>query len=57
MALVDKFSLNRNECKLTMGNDRQKYYHIFFGVPKDSPFQEELRKEYEMTCHCLLIFL
>ena len=46
MALVDQFSLNQKECKLTMGNDRFKYYHIFFGVPKNSPFQEEMRKEY-----------
>ena len=32
-------------CKLTMGNNRLKYYYTFLGVPKDSPYQEDLRKE------------
>jgi hypothetical protein len=46
VALIKQVSSVQSECRLTMGNDRLKYYHMFFGVPKNSPYQQELRKEY-----------
>ena len=45
--IIEKYSPKRreDECKLTMGYDRIGYHYVFFGVPKDSPYQEELHKE------------
>ena len=48
LAMIEKFSPNAKACKLTMGykDGELKYHHTYFGVPKESPYQEELRKQY-----------
>ena len=43
--LVEKYSAKSTECKLTLGNDKLTTYYAFFGVPKESSYQEEMRKE------------
>ena len=45
-SIIQQFSPNRSDCKLTLGNDRLRYYHVIFVVSKDSPYQEQMRKEY-----------
>ena len=45
LAIINMFSPKSRKCKLTLGNDRLQYYHTFFGVRKDSPYQVQLRQE------------
>ena len=46
--MIEKYSPNAKACKLTMGckDGELKYHHAYFGVPKESAYQEELRKQY-----------
>ena len=46
LSVINQFSPSqRSGCTLTLGNDHLRYYHVFFGVPKESPYQKELQKE------------
>jgi hypothetical protein len=46
LSVINQFSPSqRGGCTLTLGNDQLRYYHTFFGVPKESPYKEELQKE------------
>ena len=43
LSIINQFSPNPRDCKLTLGNDQLRYYHTFFGVHRESPYQAQLR--------------
>jgi len=45
LSIINRFSPNPRDCKLTLGNDQLRYYHTFFGVHRESPYQVQLRQE------------
>ena len=42
--MIEKYSPNAKACKLTIGykEGELKYHHAYFGVPKESPYQEKI---------------
>lgn len=45
ISLMDKYS-SRGVCKLTIGKEKLRWHHMFYGVSKTSPYKEEINREY-----------
>jgi hypothetical protein len=44
--LVGGDNVSTGQCHLTLANIRYGWNSMFFGVPKSSPFKEEINREY-----------
>jgi hypothetical protein len=44
--LVGGDYVSTGQCHLTLANIRYGWNSMFFGVPKSSPFKEEINREY-----------
>jgi hypothetical protein len=42
---MGKYSSERNKCTLTMAKEEMIWKPYYFGVPKDSPYIEEINRE------------
>ena len=43
---MGKYSSERNNCTLTMAQQELIWKPYYFGVPKNSPYYEEITREY-----------
>ena len=44
--LMQKFSSERGKSLLTLAKERAEFQHMFFAVPKSSPYIKEINREY-----------
>jgi len=42
---MEKYSTQRNNCTLTLAQEEMMWKPMFFGIPKSSPYKEEINRE------------
>jgi len=45
---MQKYSSERGNCRLTMAKELFAWKPMYFAVPKSSPYQEEINREYNI---------
>jgi len=51
-----KKTMSNGKCQLTMGQETMAFMNLFMAVPKNSPYVQELNKEYVLSIITTTLF-